>query len=112
MKYKIPQDKLDKIVFKYLDSKLKDLEKYSAVHYEGIVYRLPNDEYGILGFRNSGKLLIYYKLIDEISDMFSMDEIDSEKLVGRWAEDRLQIEVKDTRCRYIPDFSFAVQVTS
>jgi hypothetical protein len=96
MKYIIPQDKLDKIVFKYLDLNLKGLEKRKAKFYDGIVFIHPHEEYGVLGYRNGGTLYIYYELIEEISSTFGLDESESELLIGRWVSDRLQLEVKNT----------------
>ena len=96
MKYIIPQDKLDKIVFRYLDTTLKNLEKRNAKSYEGIVYGFPDEEDGILGYKYDGTLHIYYKLIDEISNGFGLDYYDSESIIGRWVIDRYQLEVKNT----------------
>jgi len=97
MKYKIPEDRLDKIVFRYLDIHYGDLEKIKGKHFE-FIFKKPNSDsdYGIMGWTKSGILYIYYKLIDEISGVFSIEKIDSEKVIGRWVEDRYQIEVNST----------------
>ena len=97
MKYAIPQDRLDKVVFKYLDMQYGDLEKVNG-KYSDIVFKKPNSdsESGIMGWKKQGMLYIYYKLIDEISSMFSIEKIDSKKVIGRWVEDRYQIVVNDT----------------
>ena len=94
MKYIIPQDKLDKVVFKYLD--LKRLEKRKPKYLKGIVLAHPNEEYGTLGWKNNGILYIYYKLIDEIFSTFGLNESDSKSIIGRWVSDRFQLEVKNT----------------
>ena len=60
MKYIIPQDKVDKVVFKYLDLNLKGLETRKAKYFEGIVFAYPDEEYGILGWINDRTLHIYY----------------------------------------------------
>ena len=96
MKYIIPQDKIDKIVFKYLDTTLKRLEKREAKYFEGIVFAYPNKDYGILGWKNNGTLYIYRELIEEISSNFGMDKSDSKSIIGRWVSDRLQLEVTNT----------------
>ena len=41
MKYIIPQDKLDKIIFRYLDLNLKNLEKRKARHYGELCLEIP-----------------------------------------------------------------------
>ena len=96
MKYIIPQDKIDNIIFKYLDMNLKGLEKRKPKYYIGIVFAYPDEEYGILGYENNGSLYIYHGLIDEISFSFGMDRNDSKSIIGRWASDRLQLEVINT----------------
>jgi hypothetical protein len=104
MKYIIPQDKLDKIVFKYLDNTLKGLERKNAKFYKGIVYGFPDEEYGILGYENDGTLYVYYELIREISNGFGLEDFDSESIIGRWVGDRLQLEVINTQGRSIAKY--------
>ena len=94
MKYIIPQDKIDNIVFKYLD--LKRLEKRKPKYFEGIVFAHPNEEYGILGWQNNDTLHIYNKLINEISEAFGLDKSDSQLIIVRWVRDRFQLEVRNT----------------
>ncbi len=100
MKYIIPQDKVDKVVFKYLDNTLKHLEKRKAKSYEGIVYVFPDEEYGLLGYRTDGTLYISYKLIDEISNGFGLNQSDSNSVIARWANNRFKLEVNNTFLKY------------
>jgi len=95
MKYIIPQDKIDKIVFRYLDLNLKGLEKRKARYHNGIVFTVPDEEFGILGYDNGDTLHIYYELINEISDTFGLKETDSKSVIGRWVSDRLQLDVNN-----------------
>jgi len=97
MKYIIPQDKLDNIIFRYLDLNLKGLEKRNAKYHNGIVFTFPDEEFGILGYENGDTLHIYYKLIDKISDTFGLNQFDSKSLIGRWVSDRLQLDVNKLR---------------
>jgi hypothetical protein len=97
MKYIISENKIDKIIFKYLDNILKGLEKRKPKYYDGFVLRYHNEEYGILGYENDGTLYIYGGLIDEISNGFGLEDFDSESIIGRWVGDRLQLEVKNTQ---------------
>ena len=101
MKYIIPQDKVDKVVFKYLDLNLKGLEKRNAKSYKGIVYGFPDEEYGILGYENNGTFHIYYKLIDEISEVFGLEKSDSKSIITRWASNRFKLDVKNTRAHLV-----------
>ena len=95
MKYIIPE----RIVFKYLDLEYGDLEEHKPENYEGVVFKKLNDdsEYGIMGFKKNDKTLyIYYKLIEEISSMFSLEYDDSKDLIGKWVEDRYKLKVVRT----------------
>ena len=94
MKYIIPQDKVDKVVFKYLD--LKRFEKRKPKYYEGIIFAYPDKEYGVLGYENNGFLYIYHEIINEISSTFGMDLSDSKSIIGRWVGNRYQLEVINT----------------
>jgi hypothetical protein len=96
MKYIIPENKLDNIIFKYLDNTLKGLERKNAKYYDGFVFTFPDKEYGILGYENDGTLYVYYELIGEISNGFGLNQSDSKSLIGRWVIDRFQLEVKNT----------------
>ena len=96
MKNIIPQDKIDNVLFKYLDINLKGLEKRNAKYYEGIVYGFPDEEDSILGYRNDGTLYVYYDLIEEISNGFGLKDSDSKSLISRWVSDRLKLYVMKT----------------
>ncbi len=93
MKYIIPENKIDKIIFKYLNMIFKGLEIAPGKHgYDGIVFAYPNVNYGKLGYQN-GVLYVYYEYIDEISSIFGLEEYDSEEVISRWVSDKFQLEV-------------------
>jgi hypothetical protein len=96
MKYIIPENKLDKIIFKYLDLNLRNLEKRNAKNYEGIIFAYPDKQYGILGYENNGTLYVHIELINEISNGFGLNQSDSKLVITRWASDRFQLEVINT----------------
>ena len=94
MKYLITESQLDNIIFKYLDNQdfiqIKDGNRIYFANSEG-------DEYVQIRYGKSyGWCIIYYKLVDEISRFFSMDEYDSEQVIGRWVEHTLQMNVTNT----------------
>ena len=95
MKYIIPQDKIEKIVSKYLDLQYGDLETYKPYEYDGFIFKKPNDDsrYGVMGWEKPDTLYIYYKLIEEISSIFSIEESDSKEIIGKWIEDRYKLKV-------------------
>lgn len=95
MKYIITESKLDKIISKYLDIKLNGVEKRKG-RYVDIVFTFPNENYGVLGFEQPGDLYVYYKIIDEIISLFGMEESDALDVIGRYIEDRYNLEVINT----------------
>ena len=95
MKVIIPEKKLEEIVFKYLDKRFEKLEKIKGKYYD-IVFKYPGEEYGILGWEKSGMLLIYYKLIDNISSFIPIEKSEIQKIIGRYVEDRYNLKVTNT----------------
>ena len=94
MKYLITESQFDKVVFKYLDNqdfiRIDKGNKIFFVNSEG-------DEYAQIRFdKKYGWCVIYYELVNEISAFFSMEESDSESVIGRWVENTLQMKVKNT----------------
>jgi hypothetical protein len=92
MKYIITENRLNKVIFNYLDTMLSGLEQKKGKNYD-VVFGFPNEKYGILGWKNSGTLVIYYKIADEISYYFGMESSDIEKIIGEWVEDRCNLKV-------------------
>jgi len=96
MKYIIPENKLDNIVFKYLDLNLKDLEKIKYSYMDGMTFKRHNINDPVFFLQNGGTLYIYYELVDKISEIFNLEESDSQSVIGRWFSDRLQLDITDT----------------
>ena len=95
MKFSITESKLNKVIFNYLNQK-----HFIKKEINDTIYFLYNidDEYAQIRYdKNDGWCFIYYKLIEEISLFFSMEESDSEQVIGKWVEDTLQMEVTYTR---------------
>ena len=91
MKYLITESQFDKVIFKYLDNqdfiRIDKGERIYFVNSEG-------DEYAQIRYnKNNGWCYIYNELSDEISSFFSLQEFDSQKVIGRWVENTLQMEV-------------------
>ena len=102
MKYIITENRLNKVIFNYLDTALSGLERMKGRYYD-IVFKLPNEEYGILGWKKSGDLGVYYELSDSISYLFGIDETDTQKVISNWFEDKHNLKVTNTKS---PIFTF------
>ena len=95
MKYIIPENKIVKIVFRYLDNTLKNLEKRKSEYVEGIALAYPDEEDEILMWETDGTLYIDEELIDEISNWFALKDSDSKSIIVKWFSNRYQLEVKN-----------------
>ena len=97
------KNQINKIIFKYLDNQnfivTESTDRFYFVNSEG-------DKYGQISYdKTDGWCYIYYKLIDEISAIFSMGYSDSQEVIGKWVENTLQMRVTNTvrlRHRYLP----------
>jgi hypothetical protein len=95
MKYLITESQLDKVIFKYLDNQdFIKIEKNDSIYF----VNSEGDEYAQIRFdKKDGWCMIYYKLVEEISAFFSMQESDSESVISIWVENTLQMKVINTR---------------
>ena len=94
MKYLITESQLDKVIFRYLN--IKDFIQIKA---GGTIYFVNSegDEYAQIIFdKDDGWCIINYELINELSSFFSLDEFNSEQVIGRWVENTLQMRVTNT----------------
>ena len=102
MKYLITESQFDKVIFKYLDNQdFIQIEKDDRIYF----VNSENDEYSQIRFdKEDGWCFIYYKLIEEISAFFSLQESDSEQVIGRWVENTLQMRVTNTHETHTREF--------
>ena len=87
-------NQINKIIFKYLDKQnfilIDNTKKIYFVNSE-------SDEYSKISYnKNNGWCIIYHELVKDISRLLSIKESDSEKVIGSWVENTLQIRVTDT----------------
>jgi hypothetical protein len=93
MKYIITESRFDKAVFKYLDN--QDFIKVNKK--ENIFFLNSSDDKlsdaQIAYIKSDGECYIKYELMAEISDFFSIDVYEVNKIIGRWFEDTQQRRV-------------------
>jgi hypothetical protein len=91
MKYKITDKQLDKLIFHYLDN-----QDFIIVG-NGLSLFFINsesDESAQIRYnKDDGWCYINHDLIREINTFFSMDKSDSEKIIGKWVEYVLEMDV-------------------
>ena len=94
MKYLITESQFDKVIFKYLDN-----QDFIQIETDDNIYftNSEGDEHAQVRYdKRNGVCYIYWKLIQEISHFFSIEYSDSELVIGRWAENSLQMKVSET----------------
>ncbi len=94
MKYLITESQLDNIIFKFLD-----LKKFILIEKKNSIYfvKSEGDEYGLIKYdKDNGWCTIRRKLVRDISITFSLDNFDSEEVIGKWVENTLQMKVVST----------------
>jgi hypothetical protein len=94
MKYLITESQIDKVIFKYLDNQdFIQIEKNDSIYF----LNSEGDKYAQIRFHKQGGWCgIYYKLINEISIFFSIEDSDSKEVISRWVENTLQMRVINT----------------
>jgi len=93
MKYLIKESQINRMIFKYLDNKnLIVLKSETDIFF----VEDKDDEYAQIRLRNDGFCFIYWGLVVEISDFFSLQSSDSKSIIGKWVGNTLQTEVTST----------------
>jgi hypothetical protein len=94
MKYLITESQLDRTIFRYLDNQdFIPIEKGDKIYFANS----EGDEYAQIRYNKyDGWCYMYYKLVDEISSFFSLEESVSMEVIGRWVENTLQMRVTNT----------------
>ena len=91
MKYIITESQLNKIIFKYINLKrFIQIEKGDNIYF----VNSEDDESAQIRYdKDNGWCFISINLIKEISSFFSLGRYDSEKVIERWVENKLQMKV-------------------
>jgi hypothetical protein len=94
MKYLITESQIDNVIFKYLDN-----QDFIQIETDDNIYftNSESDKHAQVRYdKRNGVCYIYWELIKEISHFFSIEYSDSEQVIGRWAENSLQMKVSET----------------
>jgi hypothetical protein len=100
-----PENRLEEIIFKYLDVRFKDLEqiKGSTTHDEhvDIFFRFPGEKLAMLAWYKNrygakGYLKIEPKIIGNIRSLIPIENIEFSKIIGKYVENRYNLAVQGT----------------
>ena len=95
MKYLIKESQIDNVIFKYLDN--QDFIKIKIGGDSIYFINSEGDKYAQIRYtKSNGWCYTYWKLVEEISSFFSLEQTDSEQVIGRWVENTLKMNVTDT----------------
>jgi hypothetical protein len=91
MKYLITESKLEKVIFRYLDSlNFIQIETSSNIFF----VNSEDDEHAQIRYtKKNGFCQINLNLIEDISALFSLNDATSKDIIGKWVEHTLQNEV-------------------
>jgi hypothetical protein len=91
MKYLITESQMDNFIFMYLDSQgLVQVKKDDKIYFK----KSEEDVTSIIVYnKESGVCMLSEKVINQISDFFSMDKSDSKVVIAKWVEKTLEVEV-------------------
>ena len=94
MKYLITESQIDRVIFRYLDNQdFIPIEKGDKIYFANS----EGDKYAQIRYdKKNGWCYLYWKLVDEISSFFSLEESYSEQVIGMWIENTLQMRVTRT----------------
>ena len=85
----------ERVLFSYLDS-----QDFIVTGNDTSLFFVnsENDEYAQIRYdEDDGWCYINFNLIKEISSFFSLQRSDSERIIGRWVENTLQMKVTNTQ---------------
>ena len=89
MKYLITESKLNQVIFKYLD-----IQDFIQIKTSSNIFFVNSeeDEHAQIRYnKKNGVCQINLNLIEDISVLFSLDEVRSKKIIGNWVGSTLQM---------------------
>ncbi len=90
MKFEINENKLEMVIFKYLDNK-NFVIRETPLEY---IFLTLDDKYPPIKIRKNNMIcLIYFKLVKEISSLFSISEIDSKNFISRYVKNKFNLKI-------------------
>ena len=92
MKYLITESQLDRVIFRYLDSQnFIQIERSNNIFF----VNSEDDEFAQIRYnKKNGFCQIEFKLIEDVSLLFSLGIVDSKRSIGAWVENTLQMNVE------------------
>jgi hypothetical protein len=100
MKYSIPEDKLNNVIFKYLDVHYGDVVERRGVYNQNTVYTKPGSEsqfglfsLGVYDHREFIDMYVTYYLIQEIKSFFQVENYDALMVIKEWVKRKYNVDI-------------------
>ena len=94
MKFLITENQIERLVFRYLDN-----QDFIKIETDEVIYFVysESDVFAQISYlKNIKGCFIYLRLINEISNMFSLEKVGSKEIIGEWVENTLKMRVVTT----------------
>ena len=89
----IPENKLEEIVFKYLDTKLKDVKQLEGQYFD-VIFKLPGYDTGIIGYNDLINVLnINGKLIDDVFSIIPIEKTQIMRLIANYVVTKYRVNI-------------------
>jgi len=100
MEFSISEDKLNNVIFKYLDIHYGDVVERKGIYNQNTVYTKPGSDsrfglfsLGVYDHREFIDMYITYSLIQEIKNFFHLENYDALMVIKRWAGKKYNVDI-------------------
>lgn len=91
MKILITENQLRKVQFKFLNYLFEDMYEVESKKYPDSIFWKKNGEV-VLELKKSGNLIVLLSIWGDISNMFSLDYVETQQLIKEWVEQHLELD--------------------
>ena len=91
MKILITENQMRKLQFKFLNYLFEDMYEVKSKKYPDYRFWKKGDKV-VLELEKSGSLYVLHTIWNDISDMLSLDYVETQQLIKEWVEQHLELE--------------------
>jgi hypothetical protein len=92
-KITIPENKLEQMIFKYLDTKFKDVKKSEGQYFD-VIFKIPGYDIGMVGYNDLSNVLnINGKLIDDVFSFVPIEKMKIMELIANYIVMKYRVNI-------------------
>lgn len=92
-KITIPENKLEQMIFKYLDTKFKDVKKSEGQYFD-VIFKIPGYDIGMVGYNDLSNVLnINSKLIDDVFSFVPIEKMKIMELIANYIVMKYRVNI-------------------